>query len=156
MKRSPVWGFLCSRGESFRDCRSTNSSVFRRDGNNVYVNLVVDVADIEIEWLKIKRRVYNGDLCGPTIQMKPGDTVYVHMENRLGPDQPEKEHNDLRHPNTTNMHTHELHISSLSPGDDVFTRVDPGQFRNYSYDININQPAGTYWYHAHWHGSTWF
>nr|XP_039256297.1 multicopper oxidase mco-like [Styela clava] len=144
------------RGESFRDCRSSNSSVYRRDGNNVYVNLVVDVADIEIEWLKIKRRVYNGNLCGPTIRMKPGDTVYVHLENRLGPDQPEKELNEIRHPNTTNIHTHGLHISSLPPGDDVFTRVDPGKSHNYSVNVNVNQPAGTYWYHAHWHGSTFF
>ncbi|XP_039256433.2 multicopper oxidase mco-like isoform X2 [Styela clava] len=151
----PHCSALKGRG-NFKDCRTYDTSVIRRSGNTLFVNLIVDIAEITIEWLSIKRRVYNGNLCGPTIQVKPGDTVKLSLHNRLGADQAEGIHNQLRLPNTTNIHLHGLHISPDTPGDNVFTRVDPGFTVGYTYAINQNQPPGTYWYHAHWHGSTWF
>eukprot|EP00058_Branchiostoma_floridae_P023207 XP_002608697.1 hypothetical protein BRAFLDRAFT_73918 [Branchiostoma floridae] len=34
--------------------------------------------------------------------------------------------------------------------------VNPGSEYQYHYELNERQPAGTYWYHAHHHGSTYF
>ena len=57
-------------------------------------------------------------------------------------------------PNTTNLHTHGLHISSNSPGDNVFHVVEPGTEFTYQYDLPDDHAGGTFWYHAHHHGST--
>ena len=42
------------------------------------------------------------------------------------------------------------------PQDDVFLEVQPGGNFSYSYQIHAEQPPGTYWYHPHVHGSTFF
>jgi len=42
------------------------------------------------------------------------------------------------------------------PQDNVFVHVGPGQTYKYMYQISKEQPAGTYWYHPHLHGSTMF
>ena len=40
--------------------------------------------------------------------------------------------------------------------DNVFVDIDPGENWTYHYQILPGHPAGTYWYHAHLHGSTMF
>jgi FtsP/CotA-like multicopper oxidase with cupredoxin domain len=102
-------------------------------------------------------RTYNGIVPGPTFRVRPGDTMNIRMVNELPPNP------DLCHPpdpntphcfNTTNLHTHGLHVSPLPPSDDVFLELDPGD----EYLVCIALPdfhaPGTYWYHAHKHGST--
>lgn len=54
----------------------------------------------------------------------------------------------------TNIHTHGLQVSPQGSADNVFVRVDPLGSHQYSYDIPDDQPAGMYWYHPHFHGST--
>jgi FtsP/CotA-like multicopper oxidase with cupredoxin domain/peroxiredoxin len=53
----------------------------------------------------------------------------------------------------TNLHVHGLHVSPRSPADDVLTEVTPGSYFNYQYQLPRNHVAGTFWYHAHKHGS---
>jgi len=65
------------------------------------------------------------------------------------------EHNVFKDPNVTNVHTHGLHISGESPGDDVTRWFEGGTGGDYVYDIPGNHMGGTYWYHAHHHGSTY-
>lgn len=55
---------------------------------------------------------------------------------------------------TTNLHTHGLHISGEAPGDDIFTVVEPGASYSYTYHIPDDHMGGTFWYHPHHHGST--
>ena len=50
--------------------------------------------------------------------------------------------------------THGLHVSSVAPADDIFIEVGPGQSQTYTYSIPTNHMGGTFWYHAHHHGST--
>jgi FtsP/CotA-like multicopper oxidase with cupredoxin domain len=58
------------------------------------------------------------------------------------------------HPNSTNLHTHGLHISPLPPSDDVLdTVVAPGTEYTYTYKIPENHMPGMFWYHPHLHGS---
>ena len=98
---------------------------------------------------------YNGGLPGPVWRIKPGDKVSVTIQNDLGP-QPGANfvHNEYSKPNTTNLHTHGLHISGMSPGDNVITEVGPGERLTYLYEIDDNHMPGMFWYHPHAHGSS--
>jgi FtsP/CotA-like multicopper oxidase with cupredoxin domain/peroxiredoxin len=110
-------------------------------------------------------RSYNGNLVGPTIRAKAGDTIRVRLVNDLPPEPGPVPHGDGHHLwNTTNLHTHGLHVSpqakpdSPDPAaiesDNVLIDVAPGQTQEYAFAIPASHPAGTFWYHAHKHGST--
>ncbi|KAJ3027651.1 UNVERIFIED_CONTAM: hypothetical protein HDU68_003409 [Siphonaria sp. JEL0065] len=102
---------------------------------------------------------YNGQTAvpGPTWVCNPGDTVTVTLINNLtanaasDPDTMSAM-NTMHNPNTTNLHTHGLHVDPQV--DNVFVTVSPGGKWTYSYKIPTDQPAGLYWYHAHRHGSS--
>jgi FtsP/CotA-like multicopper oxidase with cupredoxin domain len=55
--------------------------------------------------------------------------------------------------NTTNIHTHGLHVSPSGKSDNVFVEVKPGEHFDYEIKIPSDHAAGTFWYHAHKHGS---
>ena len=91
---------------------------------------------------------------GPTLNMKPGNK-YVLRFNNLLPFEPLSEvHNDFKDPNASNLHTHGLHISGETPSDDVTRFFEGGFGGDFVYDIPPDHMGGTYWYHAHHHGST--
>lgn len=81
---------------------------------------------------------YNGTVNGPTLRVRPGDTLSVTLKN------------DLSVP--TSLHTHGLHVSPES--DNPLVSVDPGASKTFTYTIAQDQPAGTFWYHPHVHGIT--
>jgi FtsP/CotA-like multicopper oxidase with cupredoxin domain len=81
---------------------------------------------------------YNGSVPGPTLRVRPGDTVRVTLRNDL--DQP------------TNLHTHGLHVSPDGNSDNVFVMVDPGESHTYEYRIPADHLPGLFWYHPHHHG----
>jgi FtsP/CotA-like multicopper oxidase with cupredoxin domain len=91
---------------------------------------------------------------GPTLNMAPGNKYVLRFRNLLPYEAPSPVHNDLKDPNITNVHTHGLHISGESPGDDVTRMFEGGFGGDYVYDIPADHMGGTYWYHAHHHGST--
>ena len=130
---------------------------------------------------QLNLRSYNGQLVGPTLVFRAGDTLYVKLVNRLpknpgAPADPEAaaaaHHaamsrcpNKPHDFNTTNLHTHGLHISPEEPADAVLIGIEP-EGGSYDYIFPIlpagnprGQPhgehyPGTFWYHAHLHGST--
>ena len=81
---------------------------------------------------------YNGSVPGPTLRLRPGDTLRVTLKNEL--DQ------------ATNLHTHGLHVSPDGNSDNVYLMIEPGQTFHYEYKIPANHPSGTFWYHPHHHG----
>ena len=91
---------------------------------------------------------------GPTISLIPGDNFTLTLENKLGPYLHGDDHimNTMHSPNTTNLHTHGLHISPLV--DDVFVEAGPGESLHYPYEVPPDHAPGTHWYHAHYHGSS--
>jgi FtsP/CotA-like multicopper oxidase with cupredoxin domain len=91
---------------------------------------------------------------GPTLNMVPGNKYVLRFRNLLPYEAPSPVHNDYKDPNITNVHTHGLHISGESPGDDVTRMFEGGRGGDYVYDIPADHMGGTYWYHAHHHGST--
>ena len=102
---------------------------------------------------------YNGAgaLPGPTIRASAGDTLRVTLVNELADlDNSEEAVTAYTYMmlNSTNLHTHGLHISPSSPADDVFMHVDPGQTATYEYVIPADHAGGVFWYHPHSHGSS--
>ena len=91
---------------------------------------------------------------GPTMHMTPGERYVVRFHNLLDYELPSAVHNDFKDPNVTNLHTHGLHISGEAPADDVTRMFEGGRGGDYVYDIPADHMGGTYWYHAHHHGST--
>ena len=82
---------------------------------------------------------YNGTTPGPTLRVAPGDVLRLTLANGL--DQ------------TTNLHTHGLHVSPEGNGDNVFRMVEPGERATYEYVVPADHPTGTFWYHPHHHGT---
>ncbi len=97
----------------------------------------------------------NFSIPGPTIYMNPGQTYVLTFKNTLPYDEPSPEHNVLKDPNITNIHTHGLHVSGETPADDVTRLINGGQCGDYVYEIQSDHMGGSLWYHAHHHGSTW-
>ena len=91
---------------------------------------------------------------GPTLRVSPGDTLSVKLVNQLPPDDTPYEHNQPGNFNVINLHTHGLHVSPSGNSDNVLLELHPGQEFQYEITIPRDHPAGTFWYHAHVHGST--
>ncbi|MDE0208315.1 MAG: multicopper oxidase domain-containing protein, partial [Boseongicola sp.] len=79
------------------------------------------------------RPTYNGHSPGPTIVADPGDTIDVYLINDLPAlhDDCADNHNSFHGLNTTNLHTHGLHVSPTTDSsgrfdaDNVFISVVP-------------------------------
>jgi len=74
---------------------------------------------------------------GPTFRVKKGQRIRVNFTNEL----PEK----------SIVHWHGLHIPDVMDGHPRFA-VDSGE--SYTYEFDILNRAGMYWYHPHPHGRT--
>ena len=81
---------------------------------------------------------YNGQVPGPRLEAKPGDTVRIKFTNNL--------------PEPTNLHYHGLNISHTGNADNVFLSIEPGETFDYEFTLPVDHPAGTFWYHPHRHG----
>ncbi|PCI41788.1 MAG: hypothetical protein COB46_02385 [Rhodospirillaceae bacterium] len=108
----------------------------------------------------VNLRGYNGKPVGNTLDIKGGDTLKLKLIN----DMPLLDPIDAvctidgvmlyTGYDVTNMHLHGLHVSPKAPSDDIFISVKPGHSYPYEYEIPKDHPPGTYFYHAHVHGST--
>mmetsp|Transcript_223 Transcript_223/g.730 ORF Transcript_223/g.730 Transcript_223/m.730 type:complete len:772 (+) Transcript_223:23-2338(+) len=99
---------------------------------------------------------------GPTIKMQAGKWCNITIVNRLPGGQSSEcnyvngkftHHSNTMHcPDTTNLHTHGLHVSPYQ--DNIDTHINPGWQMEYTYDLREDHLPGTHWYHSHHHGST--
>jgi FtsP/CotA-like multicopper oxidase with cupredoxin domain len=80
---------------------------------------------------------YNGQIPGPRLEAKPGDTVRIHFTNKLS--------------QSTNVHYHGLHISPQDKADNIFLSVPPNETHTYEFTLPSDHPAGTFYYHPHVH-----
>lgn len=136
-------------------------------GGRLDVTLDVAYATVGIGKDDVNLRTYNQCLVGPTLRLKAGDTLYITLNNRL-PVEPTTGHavNGHHDWNTTNLHFHGLHVAPQGPApdeesDNVLLALPPSapfdpavSSKKYKVKIPSNHVAGTFWYHAHKHGST--
>lgn len=115
----------------------------------------------------VKLRTYDGKLMGPTLRVRQGDIVNLLLKNQLpeeSPDEIQKQFDQENQNayldtipssfNTTNVHFHGLHVSPTGNSDNVLLAIAPQS--NFPYEVKLpkDHPIGSYWYHAHAHGST--
>ena len=135
------------------------TQVSTADGPYYFGTLEMGEAEFTINGETLITRAYRQEggqysIPGPTIRMVPGNKYVLRFKNTLPYEPFNHEHNIFRNPNVTNVHTHGLHISGESPGDDVTRFFEGGFGGDYVYDIPDNHMGGGYWYHAHHHGAT--
>jgi FtsP/CotA-like multicopper oxidase with cupredoxin domain len=111
----------------------------------------------------VELRSYGGCVTGPTIEVDPGTVLRVDLNNTLPALDPTC---DATPPpylglpkgvgcfNTANLHTHGMHVSPAGNSDNVLLNIAPRTSFPYEINIPYDHPAGTFWYHAHRHGST--
>ncbi|WDE11992.1 multicopper oxidase family protein [Thalassomonas haliotis] len=154
---------------AFLDVREVTSG----DSGELKYDLNVQYADHKFTTLQqgkqvtkdLRLRSYDGEMVGPTFVVKPGDTLKIRLNNLLPPEMHRMEcdmddpnaHCDHTTPhafNTTNLHTHGLHVDPTGNSDNVFIKLEGGESFDYEIHIPEDHSAGTFWYHAHVHGST--
>jgi FtsP/CotA-like multicopper oxidase with cupredoxin domain len=100
-------------------------------------------------------RAFEGSVPGPTLRVRRGEVLRIELRNALGADSDAAgRFNELRWPNHTVLHAHGLHVSPSGHGDNMFKTVLPGASRSYVYAVPRSHPTGTFWLHAHAHGSS--
>jgi FtsP/CotA-like multicopper oxidase with cupredoxin domain len=104
----------------------------------------------------------------PTLQVFPGETLIVHLENGLSdltirdyfiPRYTPKGETVPTYPeqmtsSPLNLHVHGVHVSPKGNADNVLLHIPAGMSNTYTYNIPTNMPHGAYWYHSHLHGLT--
>jgi FtsP/CotA-like multicopper oxidase with cupredoxin domain len=88
---------------------------------------------------------YNGHVPGPTLRLRPGETLGISLTNRMD--------------EMTNFHTHGLHVSPSGNSDNVLALFEPNVQVDLAFDIPRDGTSGLYipgfyWYHPHLHGTT--
>ena len=133
-----------------------------KDSRELRVQLTINYEDFTIlptdGKYPVRLMCYNNSIVGPTLRVKPGDTLLVDLMNNLPkiPDPVGVGHNGPHGLYITNLHTHGLHVDP-NDGDNVYLEIGrdapDGQHKRLRYELPQDHPAGTYWYHAHKHGS---
>lgn len=152
-------------GETFR-----NPPELRATGKRLKGSVTAEYTDramTEIAGCPLHLRSYDGELVGPTLRIRPGQTLDLKLHNDLPRQSPAEVRENRQqekgvahlavapHPfNVTNMHFHGMHVSPRGNGDNVLLEVRPQQTERYEIEVPDNHPPGSFWYHAHGHGST--
>lgn len=141
-----------------------NPDVIHSKNGELVTTLSVEYSDHTIGGCDTHLRTYNGKMVGPTLRLKPGDTLRVKLQNNMPPCDPKFPErcshgaddvmNTPGNFNITNLHTHGFHVSPTGNSDNVLLQIQPGVEFDYEIKVPPNHPAGTFWYHAHVHGST--
>ena len=100
---------------------------------------------------------FEGTIPGPTLSLKPGDTLSIDMVNQLPANPTVQRTGFFPHdPYTINLHTHGLEVSPLGISDNIYRDMPPGTTNPVEVHIPADHPSGTYWYHTHKHGAVTF
>jgi FtsP/CotA-like multicopper oxidase with cupredoxin domain len=104
----------------------------------------------------------------PTLQVYPGETLIVHLDNALtgltiadyfSPEYTSRDGKIPMYPiqlktAPMNLHVHGLHVSPKGNADNVMLHLPAGTSNTYVYEVPKNMPQGAYWYHSHLHTLT--
>lgn len=127
---------VASSAPLFSHCARRNATrrIISQDGL-LELSLTAQAQIQTLSGQSAKLLTYNGQVPGPILEARAGDTVRLTLINQLE--------------TPTNLHYHGLHISPEI--DNVFREVPPGERYTYEFQIPTNHPAVTSWYHPHYH-----
>lgn len=104
-------------------------------GKTIEINLEAKESTVYIskKYNSVSAYTYNGNIPGPTIRAKVGDTIIVNFIN------------NLNEPST--VHWHGIDSPAINDGSTISqVHIVPGD--SYQYKFKVDR-AGTFWYHAH-------
>lgn len=109
-----------------------------KKGNNVEYSLAAQSGTTELfKGYETTTYGYNGSLLGPTLRLKEGQHVTIHLKNEL--------------PEATTFHWHGLEVSGKADGG-PHALIEPGEEKTIQF--TVTQQAATLWYHPHPMGNT--
>ncbi|MDO8186924.1 multicopper oxidase family protein [Conexibacter sp. JD483] len=120
-------------GLALRDPRQ----LYARDGV-LKVDLTAARGRIVVSGSSVVAQPFNGQFVGPTLHVRPGDTIEATIHNKT----------DAQ----TNIHYHGLHVSPTGLSDNVFRTFEPGSRSRSVVRVPADHDTGTFWYHVHFHG----
>jgi len=112
--------------------------VRRSRGGLLRTTFTVEERRFTVAGVEVRGKSYQGEFIGPTLRVRPGDTIEIRLVNRLG--------------EPTNLHEHGFHVSPIGTSDNVLRTMPAGSENLVRVRIPRNLSPGTYWYHAHQHG----
>jgi FtsP/CotA-like multicopper oxidase with cupredoxin domain len=112
--------------------------VLRSRGGVLRTTFTVEERRFSVAGVEVRGMSYQGKFIGPTLRVRPGDTIEIRLVNRLG--------------EPTNLHEHGFHVSPIGMSDNVLRTMPAGSENAVRVRIPRNLSPGTYWYHAHQHG----
>jgi multicopper oxidase len=89
---------------------------------------------VDLGGVTVRTWSYQGEVPGPEIRARKGDTVQVMLSNRL--------------PDSTTVHWHGVALRNDMDGVPVITQAPVAAGREFTYRFTAAE-AGTYWYHPH-------
>jgi FtsP/CotA-like multicopper oxidase with cupredoxin domain len=102
------------------------------------IDLRVSATTYAVAGTSIRGQAYDGTFVGPTLRVRPGDTISMRF------------HNQLSEP--TNIHFHGFHASPSGISDNVLRIIPAHRTVPVRVRIPRDMAPGTYWYHSHEHG----
>jgi FtsP/CotA-like multicopper oxidase with cupredoxin domain len=111
---------------------------FRSRNSVLRLTLPVEETGVDVAGVRVRGKVYRRSFPGPTLRMRPGDTLELRIVNHLG--------------EPTNLHEHGFHVSPDGISDNVLRMMPARSANSVRVRIPRNMSPGTYWYHAHMHG----
>jgi FtsP/CotA-like multicopper oxidase with cupredoxin domain len=126
--------------------------------------LVAQWIETDLDGTPVRLRGYNGQVPGPLLETRPGETLRILVRNELPPYDSSAwggDHNVPHHLDYTNLHVHGMEViphlfQPLGTSDPLaeMIAIGPGEDYEYVFQIPEDHPPGLYWYHPHHHGST--
>jgi FtsP/CotA-like multicopper oxidase with cupredoxin domain len=110
----------------------------RSHGGVLRATLPVDQTAVDVAGARVRAKVYGHSFPGPTLRVRPGDTLELRVVNHLG--------------EPTNLHEHGFHVSPIDISDNVLRTMPAHSANSVRVRIPRDLSPGTYWYHAHLHG----
>lgn len=158
-----VGSLLQDKIEGQTQSQANNPEVNKAGAEN-YKTLDCKWIDKTIDGHHVKLRSFNGQVPGPMLKARPGETMRIRIRNSLGHYDStgwNGDHNVPHMLNTTNLHLHGLDIiphlfeplGTSNPLSHMIA-IEPGHHYDYTFKIPKDHPPGLYWYHPHHHGST--
>jgi FtsP/CotA-like multicopper oxidase with cupredoxin domain len=102
-----------SGGLSVAGARQVSFGHGAGQGRVVRYTLTADETEFQIGSKRVLGKGYNGRYVGPTLYLRPGDTLELRLVNRL--EEP------------TNLHFHGMHVSPRGLSDNIFRTIGPGE-----------------------------